>query len=47
MIPNVDYLGVLVLLEGLVKHGRINPEEQERIAARVAVQLGADLMIQA
>ena len=47
MIPNINYLGVLVLLKGLVKHGRIRPEERDRIAVRVAVQLGADLMIQA
>ena len=45
MIPNIDYLGVLVLLEGLVTHGRISPQERERIAARVAVQLGANLII--
>lgn len=45
MNPNADYLGIVVLLRGLQEHGLISGSEAKKIAARLKVRLGADIII--
>jgi len=42
---NVDYCGVVNLLRDLVKRGIRTKAEAKRIAARIAVLYGADIII--
>lgn len=45
MNPNADYLGSINLLRCLLEQGLISLAEARKIAARVKVQLGADIFI--
>lgn len=45
MIANVDFVGVVYLLRCLVRRGGIGQIEAEKIARRVARQLGATIDI--
>lgn len=45
MNPNVDYLGSIHLLRCLLERKLISPAEARRIAARVKVRRGADIVI--
>lgn len=45
MNPNIDYLGSIHLLRCLMERELISPAEARRIAARVKVRLGADIVI--
>jgi len=44
-IANIDYCGILVLLRHLNEIGTITDSELERIAARIAAQIQADIVI--
>lgn len=44
-MENVNLCGVAQLLRGLLKQGRITPKEAQKILSRVAVQIGADIII--
>ena len=43
--PNIDYCGVLNLIRTLLHAGKCTEAEAKRIAARLAVQYGADIII--
>ena len=43
--PNADYLGIVTLLRGLRERGLVSGSEAKKIAARLMVQLGADIII--
>ena len=43
MNPNADYLGIVTLLRGLREQGLVSGSEAKKIAARLMVQLGADI----
>jgi hypothetical protein len=45
MTANIDYLGMRAMLRSLTKRGVITPKEEEKIAARIAVTTGADLIV--
>lgn len=45
MNPNADYLGIVTLLRGLRERGLASGSEAKKIAARLMVQLGADIII--
>lgn len=45
MNPNADYLGIVTLLRGLRERGLVSGSEAKMIAARLMVQLGADIII--
>lgn len=45
MNPNADYLGIVTLLRGLQERGLVSGSEAKKIAARLMVQLGADIII--
>ena len=45
MNPNADYLGIITLLRGLRERGLISGSETKKIAARLKVRLGADIII--
>ena len=45
MNPNADYLGIVTLLRGLREQGLVSGSEAKKIAARLMVQLGADIII--
>ena len=45
MNPNVDYCGVVQLLRQLVERGHCTKIEATRIAARIAVSTGADVIL--
>ena len=45
MNPNADYLGIVTLLRGLRERGLIGGSEAKKIAARLMVQFGADIII--
>lgn len=42
---NVDYCGVVNLLRDLLKRGLCTKAEARKIAAQIAVQYGADIII--
>ena len=42
---NVDYCGILTLLRALTVEGICTLTEAKRIAARLAVQYGADIIL--
>ena len=42
MNPNADYLGIVTMLRSL---GLVSGSEAKKIAARLRVQLGADIII--
>ena len=42
---NVDYCGVVNLLRDLIKRGICTKTEAKKIAAQIAVQYGADIII--
>ena len=42
---NIDFCGVIMLLRALKKAGRLTDNELQRIANRVATQIGADIII--
>lgn len=42
---NVDYCDVVNLLRDLIKRGICTKAEAKKIAARIAVQYGADIII--
>ena len=42
---NVDYCGVVNLLRDLIKRGICTKAEAKKIAVRIAVQYGADIII--
>lgn len=44
-IANIDYCGIVVLLRYLKEIRAITENELERIAARIAAQLQADIVI--
>ena len=43
--PNVDFCGTIMLLRALKKAESLTEHELQKIAARVAVQMGADIII--
>ena len=45
MNPNADYLGIVALLRSLREQGLISSSEAKKIAARLKVSLGADIII--
>ena len=45
MNPNADYLGIVTMLRSLREQGLISGSEAKKIAARLMVQLGADIII--
>ena len=45
MNPNADYLGIVTLLRGLRAQVLVSGSEAKKIAARLMVQLGADIII--
>jgi predicted transcriptional regulator len=45
MTANIDYLGMRAMLRSLTKRGVITPKEEEKIAARIVVTTGADLIV--
>lgn len=45
MNPNADYLGMINLLRSLREKALISEEETKKIAARLMVQLGSDIII--
>ena len=42
---NVDYCGILTLLHALLKQKLCTEPEAKKIAARIAVQYGVDIII--
>ena len=44
MNPNADYLGIVTMLR-LREQGLVSGSEAKKIAARLRVQLGADIII--
>ena len=42
---NIDYYGVILILRYLVSRETCTKREAEKIAARIAAQYGADLII--
>ena len=45
MNPNADYLGIVTMLRRLREQGLVSGSEAKKIAARLRVQLGADIII--
>ena len=45
MNPNADYLGIITMLRSLREQGLVSSSEAKKIAARLMVQLGADIII--
>ncbi len=45
MNPNADYLGIVTMLRSLREQGLVSGSEAKKIAARLMVQLGADIII--
>lgn len=45
MNPNADYLGIVTMLRSLREQGLVSGSEAKKIAARLRVQLGADIII--
>ena len=45
MYVNVDYCGVIQLLRQLVERGHCTKAEATRIAARIAVKTGAEVIL--
>lgn len=45
MNPNTDYLGIVTMLRSLWEQGLVSGSEAKKIAARLRVQLGADIII--
>ena len=47
MNPNADYLGIVTMLRSLSlrEQGLVSGSEAKKIAARLRVQLGADIII--
>ncbi|MDD3541651.1 MAG: hypothetical protein PHO69_03135 [Petrimonas sp.] len=45
MNANIDYLGMLNLLRHLLNKGVISRKEYDKIAARLAAQSGADIIV--
>ena len=45
MNPNADYLGIVTMLRSLREQDLISGSEAKKIAARLMVQLGADIII--
>lgn len=45
MNPNADYLGIINLLRSLQEKALISDVEAKKIAARLMVQLGSDIII--
>lgn len=43
-MSNLDYCGIIILLRELVKTGKCNKDEAAKIAARIAVETGADII---
>ena len=43
--PNIDYCGVINLLRALIAEGICTVTEAKRIAARLAVQYGTDIIL--
>ena len=42
---NIDFCGIVNLLQYLVEHGHCTKKEAQRISERVAEKLGADIII--
>ena len=45
MNANVNYCGVIILLRKLVASGHCTKKEANRIAARIAKQIGVDIIL--
>ena len=45
MNANINYCGVIILLRKLVESGHCTKKEAGRIAARIAKQTGADIIL--
>ena len=45
MNANINYCGVILLLRKLVESGHCTKKEANRIAARIAKQTGADIIL--
>lgn len=43
-MSNLDYCGIIILLRELVKAGKCNKGEADKIAARIAVETSADII---
>lgn len=44
-MANIDLLGITVLLRRLCEQGKLTGKEAKRILTRIAVEIGADLII--
>ena len=44
-VANIDYCGIVSLIRGLLQRKLCTAEEAKKIAARIAVQLGADIIL--
>ena len=42
--PNIDYCGALNLIRALLHAGKCSESEAKKIAARIAVKYGADII---
>ena len=42
---NIDYCGIVNLLQYLVEHGHCTEKEAQKISERVAKKLGADIIL--
>jgi hypothetical protein len=42
---NLDYCGIVMLLRQLIQNGTVTMREAKKIAARIAAQCGADIII--
>ena len=45
MNANINYCGVIILLRKMVASGHCTKKEANRIAARIAKQTGADIIL--
>jgi len=45
MDVNIDFIGILNLLRQLVKAGAITVQESKKIARRIAIKTGANIVI--
>ena len=42
---NIDYCGIIMILRQLIRNELCTIEEAKKIAARISVQIGADIII--
>lgn len=44
-MKNADYCGIIIMLRQLVNNGVLSKKEAGKVSARIATQLGADIII--